>query len=67
MRVAQSQWLRGLLTELVEGTISGIDSWRRMRETGEVAPEFEELEEKARRGWEETSSDAERDQPDQET
>jgi DNA-binding PadR family transcriptional regulator len=28
MRVAQSQWLRGLLTELVEGTISGIDGWR---------------------------------------
>jgi DNA-binding PadR family transcriptional regulator len=54
MRVAQSQWLRGLLTELVEGTISGIDSWRRMRETGEVAPEFEELEEMAKRGWEET-------------
>ena len=26
MRVAQSQWLRGLLTELVEGTISGIDA-----------------------------------------
>src|SRR5271163_952334 len=47
MRVAQSQWLRGLLTELVEGTISGIESWRRMRETGEVAPEFEELEERA--------------------
>jgi DNA-binding PadR family transcriptional regulator len=30
MRVAQSQWLRGLLTELVEGTISGVDAWRRM-------------------------------------
>ncbi len=40
MRVAQSQWLRGLLTELVEGTISGIDGWRRMHETGEVPPEF---------------------------
>ena len=50
MRAAQSQWLRGLLTELVEGTISGIDSWRRMRETGEVAPEFEELEEMGEKG-----------------
>jgi DNA-binding PadR family transcriptional regulator len=65
IRVAQSQWLRGLLTELVEGTISGIDSWRRMRETGEVAPEFEELEEMAKRRWEETSPDPERDQRDQ--
>ena len=43
MRVAQSQWLRGLLTELVEGTISGIDAWRRMHETGEIPPEFVEL------------------------
>ena len=54
MRVAQSQWLRGLLTELVEGTISGIDGWRRMHETGEMPPEFEELDEQARRGWDET-------------
>jgi DNA-binding PadR family transcriptional regulator len=54
MRVAQSQWLRGLLTELVEGTISGIDGWRRMHETGEVPPELVELNEQARRGWDET-------------
>ena len=67
IRVAQSQWLRGLLTELVEGTISGFDAWRRMRETGEVAPELVELEEKAKRGWDETPPDAEHDQHDQET
>ena len=54
MRVAQSNWLRGLLTELVEGTISGIDGWRRMHETGEVPPELVELNEQARRGWDET-------------
>jgi DNA-binding PadR family transcriptional regulator len=54
MRVAQSQWLRGLLTELVDGTISGIDAWRRMHETGETPPEFDELDEQARRGWDET-------------
>jgi len=54
MRVAQSRWLRGLLTEMVEGTISGIDAWRRMRETGEIPPEFDELNEQARRGWDET-------------
>jgi DNA-binding PadR family transcriptional regulator len=54
MRVAQSQWLRGLLTELVEGTISGIDAWRRMHETGETPPELDELNEQARRGWDET-------------
>ena len=54
MRVAQSQWLRGLLTELVEGTISGVDAWRRMHETGETPPEFDELDELAKRGWDET-------------
>jgi len=54
MRVAQSRWLRGLLTELVEGTISGIEGWRRMHETGEVPPELVELNEQARRGWDET-------------
>jgi DNA-binding PadR family transcriptional regulator len=67
MRVAQSQWLRGLLTELVEGTISGMDSWRRMHETGQTPPEFEELDERARRGWDETPPDAEHGQHDQQT
>jgi hypothetical protein len=67
MRVAQSQWLRGLLTEMVEGTISGIDSWRRMRATGEVTPEFEALEEMAKRGWDEAPPDADGGQRDQET
>jgi DNA-binding PadR family transcriptional regulator len=62
MRVAQSQWLRGLLTELVEGTITGMDSWRLMHETGETPPEFQELDERARRGWDETPPAAERDQ-----
>ncbi len=59
MRLAQSHWLRGLLTELVEGTIGGMSEWRRMRATGEVAPEFEALEERAKRGWEETPPGAE--------
>jgi len=57
MRVAQSQWLRGLLTELVEGTISGVDAWRRMHQTGETPPEFDELDELAKRGWDETPPD----------
>ena len=57
MRVAQSNWLRGLLTELVEGTISGVDAWRRMHQTGETPPEFEELDELAKRGWDETPPD----------
>ena len=51
MRVAQAEWLRGLLGELVAGTISGMDAWRHMHETGELPPEFVELEELAKRGW----------------
>jgi len=54
MRLAQANWLRGLLKELVEGTISGMDSWRQIHETGEMPPEFRELDELAKRGWEET-------------
>jgi DNA-binding PadR family transcriptional regulator len=62
MRVAQSQWLRGLLAELAEGTISGMDGWRRIHETGEIPPEFEELEEQDRRGWAQAPSEAAHDQ-----
>ncbi|HEY7262982.1 MAG TPA: PadR family transcriptional regulator [Trebonia sp.] len=54
MRLAQATWLRGLLRELVEGTISGMDAWRHIHETGEMPPEFRELDELAKRGWEET-------------
>jgi DNA-binding PadR family transcriptional regulator len=51
MRVAQAAWLRGLLGELVAGTISGMDAWRHLHETGEPPPEFAELDELAKRGW----------------
>ncbi len=60
MRVAQSQWLRGLLTELVDGTISGMDCVAADARDGELPPEFEELEELAKRGWDETPPDAQR-------
>ena len=58
MRVAQAGWLRGLLGELVAGTISGMDGWRRMHETGEVPAEFYELDELAKRGWPENPEEA---------
>ena len=53
MRVAQADWLRGLLGELAAGTISGMDTWRHIHETGEIPPEFAELDELAKRGWDE--------------
>jgi DNA-binding PadR family transcriptional regulator len=57
MRVAQAGWLRGLLGELVAGTISGMDSWRQMHDTGEVPAEFAELDALAQRGWEEDTAE----------
>jgi DNA-binding PadR family transcriptional regulator len=60
MRLAQANWLRGLLRELVEGTISGMDSWRQIHETGEMPPEFRELDELAKRGWDETPPEDDR-------
>jgi DNA-binding PadR family transcriptional regulator len=53
MRLAQASWLRGLIGELVAGTISGMDAWRHLHETGEMPPEFEELDALAKRGWDE--------------
>ena len=54
MRLAQTTWVRGLVRELVDGTIEGMDTWRRIHETGEMPQEFRELDELAKRGWDET-------------
>ena len=63
MRQAQADWLRGLLGELVAGTISGMDAWRYLHEKGEPPPEFVELDKLAKRGWDEepgqTAADSE--------
>ena len=57
MRIAQAGWLRGLLGELVAGTISGMDAWRHIHETGEIPPEFVELDDLAQRGWPEDQAE----------
>jgi DNA-binding PadR family transcriptional regulator len=57
MRLAQATWVRGLLRELVEGTIEGIETWRQIHETGEMPPELRELDELAKRGWPEEPDD----------
>jgi DNA-binding PadR family transcriptional regulator len=58
MRVAQSNWLRGLLAELVEGTIGGMELWRQLHETGQTPTELKDLDEQSLRGWDETPPDA---------
>jgi DNA-binding PadR family transcriptional regulator len=40
MQQAEADWVRGLLTEMTEGTLPGMDAWRKYFETGEVPPEF---------------------------
>ena len=57
MRLAQAKWVRGVLRELVEGTIDGIETWRQIHETGEMPPELKELDELAKRGWPEEPDD----------
>jgi DNA-binding PadR family transcriptional regulator len=51
MRVAQAEWLRGLLGELAAGTLGGMDLWRSIHETGQIPSEMQELDELAKRGW----------------
>jgi DNA-binding PadR family transcriptional regulator len=57
MRMAEAGWVRGLISEIVGGTIAGLDAWRRIHETGEVPQEFRELDEQAKRGWDTTEGD----------
>ena len=53
MRKAQADWVRGLLSEITEGTLGGMDTWRKIHETGEIPQEIRELDELAKRGWDE--------------
>jgi len=53
MRKAQADWVRGLLSEITEGTLGGMDTWRKIHETGEIPPEIKELDDLAKRGWDE--------------
>ena len=39
-RRAETEWVRGLLTELTDGTFPGVEAWRRYHETGEFPAEF---------------------------
>jgi DNA-binding PadR family transcriptional regulator len=58
MRMAEAGWVRGLISELVEGTIAGLDAWRQMHETGEPPQEFLDLDAAAKRGWDTNEGDA---------
>jgi DNA-binding PadR family transcriptional regulator len=48
MMEAEAQWIRGLLKEIDDGTLSGTAEWRHWQETGEVPGEWTEIEEQTR-------------------
>jgi len=58
MRIAEAGWVRGLISEIVEGTIAGVDAWRRMHQTGELPQEFLDLDAAAKQGWDTNEGDA---------
>ena len=40
LRRAEAEWVRGLLSELTDGTFPGLDAWRHYYETGEFPAEL---------------------------
>ena len=52
LRRAEAEWVRGLLTELADGTFPGLEAWRRFHETGEFPEDLLPLFEQARKAQE---------------
>lgn len=51
MRKAEAGWVAALISEIVDGTLGHVDAWRQVVETGEIPPEYWEIDEQARKGW----------------
>ncbi|WP_328540992.1 PadR family transcriptional regulator [Streptomyces sp. NBC_00344] len=45
MLEAEAEWTRTLVAEMADGSLSGIQGWRSLHETGEVPQEWQTLEE----------------------
>jgi len=43
MRRAEAEWVRGLLAQFADGTLSGIPQWREYHETGRLPAELAEM------------------------
>jgi len=48
IRIAELAWLDGLLAELADGTLPGLDLWQSWHDTGEVPAELSELADRGR-------------------
>ncbi|MFF9124762.1 PadR family transcriptional regulator [Streptomyces sp. NPDC014889] len=46
MAEAETAWVRGFAREIREGSLPGVEDWRRFHETGEIPAEFKEAEER---------------------
>ncbi|MEU9238099.1 PadR family transcriptional regulator [Streptomyces sp. NPDC048385] len=44
MLAAQAAWVRGFVREIQDGSLPGVEGWRRFHETGELPPEFTEVD-----------------------
>src|SRR5689334_2318120 len=43
LRRAETEWVRGLLTEFTDGTFPGLEDWQRFHDTGEVPADIKAL------------------------
>ncbi|BCJ46230.1 PadR family transcriptional regulator [Actinoplanes ianthinogenes] len=43
IREAEVAWVTGLLAEMRDGTLAGIDAWRRIHQTGEMPPDLSDF------------------------
>lgn len=44
MMAAQADWIRGLLREIADGSLTGLDGWRQLHASGQLPQEWQELE-----------------------
>ena len=43
LRRAETEWVRGLLTEFTDGTFPGLEDWQRFHDTGELPADIQAL------------------------
>jgi transposase len=48
LRRAETEWVRGLLTEFTDGTFPGLADWQKFHDTGELPAEIAALAETER-------------------
>jgi DNA-binding PadR family transcriptional regulator len=58
MLIAEADWVRGLLVEMDEGTLDGLDGWRHFHSTGHVPEDFDSLPDRVREHLAQLADDA---------